>query len=112
MTIGFEPIVIGIGPYAVRAFGVLALVGVRAGLWLTLRTAKDAEGVARALVWAERIGWWRRWCACLCSGGRRCFSSCARRRAWRLLRPGWSRRFCLGCRLSSCWRGACLRWAF
>jgi phosphatidylglycerol:prolipoprotein diacylglycerol transferase len=60
VTIGFEPIVVQVGPWALRAFGVLALVGLGVAIWYTLRLAQrdglEREPILRALAWAIPVG--------------------------------------------------------
>lgn len=60
MLIGIEPIALAAGPFAVRWFGLLALAGLAAGLWLAVRQA-EAAGVPRgrvldAAAWAIPVG--------------------------------------------------------
>jgi phosphatidylglycerol---prolipoprotein diacylglyceryl transferase len=59
-VIGFDPLVLHIGPWAVRAFGLLALVGLGVAVGTMLRRARgssiDREPIRRALVWAIPVG--------------------------------------------------------
>jgi phosphatidylglycerol:prolipoprotein diacylglycerol transferase len=60
MLIGINPVVVGIGPLAVRWFGVLALVGLGLAIWLGLREL-DRQHLGRkravdALAWALPFG--------------------------------------------------------
>jgi phosphatidylglycerol---prolipoprotein diacylglyceryl transferase len=60
MLIDLNPVVLSLGPLAVRWFGLLALVGLAAGAWLSLRLAAEA-GVPRRVVldvlaWAVPAG--------------------------------------------------------
>lgn len=73
MVISISPVLVSIGPLAVRWFGLLVLVGIGAGVWLTLRQTTSL-GVRRAVVldalaWAiptgvifaravNVVGWW------------------------------------------------------
>jgi len=58
IVIPFEPLVVPVGPLAMRMFGLLALVGLGAAIWLTLRQLDGADGRAalRALAWALPVG--------------------------------------------------------
>jgi phosphatidylglycerol---prolipoprotein diacylglyceryl transferase len=60
VTLGFDPPLIQIGALAVRPFGLLSLVGLALGLWITLRPvqhdAQTREAVLRALAWAVPVG--------------------------------------------------------
>ena len=73
MIVPIDPIVVSVGPLAVRWFGLLALVGLGLAIWLTLR-ALDRQSLAprvarHALAWAlpggvlvarlvHVLGWW------------------------------------------------------
>jgi phosphatidylglycerol:prolipoprotein diacylglycerol transferase len=60
MSIGVDPVVVLLGSLAVRWYGVLALVGLGVGLWLTLRAARRqriaGSEVLRVLSWALPLG--------------------------------------------------------
>jgi phosphatidylglycerol:prolipoprotein diacylglycerol transferase len=60
VIVPIDPVVVSIGPLAVRWFGVLALLGLGLGVWLTLREL-DREKLARGgaldtLAWALPVG--------------------------------------------------------
>jgi phosphatidylglycerol:prolipoprotein diacylglycerol transferase len=73
VIVSIDPVILTIGPYAVRWFGVLALVGLGLATWLSLRDL-DARAVSRgraldALAWGlpgglivarlvHVLGWW------------------------------------------------------
>ncbi len=60
MTIAIDPVIGVLGPFAIRWFGVLALLGLGAAVWLTLRRAQRAgvprQPVLDALAWAIPAG--------------------------------------------------------
>ncbi len=60
MSLGFDPIVVAIGPLAVRWFGLLALVGLGVGVYVTLRQASfygvERSAILAALPWALPVG--------------------------------------------------------
>jgi len=60
VEIGLEPVLVRFGPYAVRWFGLLALVGLGSGVWLTLheldRLSIRRAAVLNAVCWAVPIG--------------------------------------------------------
>jgi phosphatidylglycerol:prolipoprotein diacylglycerol transferase len=73
MIVGIDPIVVSIGPVAVRWFGLLALAGLGLGIWLSLRGVSRQRLSRRvtldALAWAlpagvlvarlvHVLGWW------------------------------------------------------
>jgi phosphatidylglycerol:prolipoprotein diacylglycerol transferase len=59
-VIGFEPLVVPIGPWAVRAFGLLALVGLGVAVAITWRGARahvlSITPISHALAWAIPVG--------------------------------------------------------
>ena len=60
MTLGLDPVLLAFGPLVVRWGNLLALLGLGAGVWLTLREA-SANGIPRrpildALAWAIPVG--------------------------------------------------------
>ena len=60
MVIGVDPIIVSLGPVAIRWFGVLALLGLGVGLGLTLRAARaigiPGERVLDAAAWSIPVG--------------------------------------------------------
>src|SRR5919204_3819280 len=60
MVIGVDPIIVSLGPLAIRWFGVLALLGLGGGLGLTLRAARaigiPSERVLDAAAWSIPVG--------------------------------------------------------
>jgi phosphatidylglycerol:prolipoprotein diacylglycerol transferase len=60
MVIGVDPVLVALGPVAIRWSGVLALLGLAVGLGLTLRTARatgiPGERVLDAAAWSIPVG--------------------------------------------------------
>ena len=60
MTVGISPVVLSLGPLAIRWFGLLALVGLAAAIWLSLRELDRQQLSHRlaldALAWGLPVG--------------------------------------------------------
>ncbi|HEY3058149.1 MAG TPA: prolipoprotein diacylglyceryl transferase family protein [Chloroflexota bacterium] len=58
IVIPFDPLVVHVGPWAVRLFGVLAVAGLGAASWFTLRQLDDNDRrrALRAIAWAIPVG--------------------------------------------------------
>jgi phosphatidylglycerol:prolipoprotein diacylglycerol transferase len=60
MLIGINPVLLSLGPLAVRWFGLVALAGLGLGIWLALRNVDrrllDHHQVLAALAWALPVG--------------------------------------------------------
>jgi phosphatidylglycerol:prolipoprotein diacylglycerol transferase len=65
MLIGIDPVLVSLGPLAVRWFGLLALAGLGAAIWLSLRALRQQGlGQARALdalAWGLPVGLLTAW---------------------------------------------------
>jgi prolipoprotein diacylglyceryltransferase len=58
VTLGFDPVLVQFGSWAVRPFGLLSFIGVAISVWLTVRQATKDERrhVLRAAAWALPVG--------------------------------------------------------